>query len=607
MKLQFAFGNPTRSKRKSKAKGVAKGRKKKKTVHVSKAGRMHKKKHKKHHAKKHHAKKRHGKRNPEYFKVFKGGKEVYQSRQFLDADEERGARSKIASALAKYKGLPLGAAKAAALKEYYKTGSLQKALKMKEAELKTRDAYAKEGALIKKIVTGAHAPRAKHSKMSGDEKHLASLKEQYKKASGAGKSELLKKMLKLSTKITKAHKSVKKKEAAATKKAMGAWAKAASGVVKPKRKSKGSKVAKKKKKTKAKPKSKSKVKRKTVRKPKHTVKRKTTKAKSHKAKHKAKSHKAKHKAKSHKAKGSHAKRGKKKKYVKMIKHRHSIQTRHIRKGGTTSFKAKKHKRHYSVKSYFGKGKKKVKMTGRISVNKKGLHGIFKINPFRRLKNMVNIKAEKITGHSNAELIGLAVGGASVPFFNKLMSKFAPALTTTVSNYVGAQNAGAVLPILGGIAINVIAELDAVRKYRKTSDAMRVVGEGMTAAGVISLAMGVSNNYVLPMVGPSIGLAGVPYGMNGVPYGMNGIPSGLGIYPQLNGVQYTPDMHGVQYTPMSGINYTPDMSGVDFGSANYGGGGGTVVQTPGDFGADWSQDSIAEHWGDEDDELSSAMN
>lgn len=219
-----------------------------------------------------------------------------------------------------------------------------------------------------------------------------------------------------------------------------------------------------------------------------------------------------------------------------------------------------------------------------------------------MKNIISPKVEQsvrtYVGHSTGDLVGLAIGGASVPFFNRLLSRYAPGVANMIANAVGPQNAGAVIPILGGIVFNAIAEVDAVRRQGMVHDALRAIGEGMSAAGVIGLSMGISQQQILPRIGPVLGLSGMPYGMNG-------IPEGMGIYPQLSGVEYFP-MSGVEYFPMSGINYTPAGDAANFGSANYGGNVG-YHQSPSDFGADWSQDSIADHFNSEDDELSSAMN
>ena len=92
---------------------------------------------------------------------------------------------------------------------------------------------------------------------------------------------------------------------------------------------------------------------------------------------------------------------------------------------------------------------------------------------------------------------------------------------------------------------------------------------------------------------------------------------------MSGVIYTPRLSGINYTPnMSGINYTPNMgimpqmgiipqlgSRADFGAADYGGGGGYTQAhnfSSADFGADFSSDSEAEHWGSEEDLLTSQM-
>lgn len=296
-----------------------------------------------------------------------------------------------------------------------------------------------------------------------------------------------------------------------------------------------------------------------------------------------------------KTKGESVKKAKRKKAKKAKKT--SKRTRKSKAKRTRKSKAKRVRRSKSRKSAKRAKRRGVKVV-RVGKKKSGGRRRTKLsNPFRSMKMKKLIPAgldkgmKAYLGHSGTEVVGLAIGGASVPFFNRALAKFLPGVASTISNAVGPQNAGAVIPILGGIIFNCIAEVGAVKKQKGLHDTLRVIGDGMSAAGVIGLAMGVSQQQILPRIGPVIGLAGMPYGM--------------GIYPQLNGVEYFP-MSGVEYFPMSGVNYTPAGGDANFGAANYGGDAG-YHQSPADFGADWSQDSIAEHWGTEDDELSSAMN
>ncbi|NJM09357.1 MAG: hypothetical protein HC883_00195 [Bdellovibrionaceae bacterium] len=152
------------------------------------------------------------------------------------------------------------------------------------------------------------------------------------------------------------------------------------------------------------------------------------------------------------------KKSTKRRYPKMIAHKHAKTTRHIKKGSTAKVSARKRKGSYKISTHFGKGKKRVKLTGRLRASKTGLKGTFKINPFRRnpLKNIA-AQTKKYLGLDAAELTSLALGGALVPVTNGLVGKFAPKVASTISQYVGPQAAGSVLPILAGIALNAVAE------------------------------------------------------------------------------------------------------------------------------------------------------
>jgi len=108
-------------------------------------------------------------------------------------------------------------------------------------------------------------------------------------------------------------------------------------------------------------------------------------------------------------------------------------------------------------------------------------------------------------------------------------------------------------------------------------------------------MGLSQKYVAP----ALGLSGINYTPN---------MHGLGIMPQLNGINFTPSM-GIM-PQLNGINYTPSMGSVDFGSANYGGDGGSKEARTqnSDFGAWDSSDSEANSdMADEDNSYASSMN
>lgn len=357
----------------------------------------------------------------------------------------------------------------------------------------------------------------------------------------------------------------------------------------------GSKVAKKKKKKGGKKAAKKATK-------KASSKRKGGKRKSRKGKRRSKAQKAalrkmlaaaKKARKAKKGGKRRSRKGKKRRYPKMVAHKHAKSTRHIRKGSTAKVSARKKKGSYRISTHFGKGKKRVRMTGRLRASKSGLKGSFKINPFRRnpLKNIA-AQTKKYMGLDAAELTSLALGGALVPIANGLVGKYAPKVASTISQYVGPQAAGSVLPILAGVALNAVAEHGV--KSGAGHEYLKKAGEGLAAAGVIGLTMSLAQQYLSPMIGLS----------------------GMGIMPTLNGINYTP-MRGINYTPsMRGINYTPSMrgmgimpqlNGVDFGAANYGGDGGSreASTQASDFGA-W-QSSDSEFQSDEDNNYSSSMN
>ena len=288
------------------------------------------------------------------------------------------------------------------------------------------------------------------------------------------------------------------------------------------------------------------------------------------------------------------KSSKRRRRSKMITHTHAKSTRHIRKGSKAKFSARKRKGRYKISTHFGKGKKKVRVSGSARVTKSGLKGMFKINPFRSnpMKNL-SAQTKKYMGLDAAELTSLAVGGALVPLANGAVARFAPTLASQISQYVGPQAAGSIIPILLGVVANAVAEHGV--KSGQAHDLLKKAGEGLAAAGVIGLAMSMSQKYVAPAVG-----------MSGILY--TPTMRGMGIMPTMNGINYTPDMRGINYTPMSGMGIMPQLAGADFGAADYGGGGGSRearTQTS-DFGAWDSQDSEAFNM-DEENSYGSSMN
>lgn len=485
MKLQFAFGNPRKAKRKSKS--VAKSRKAKKTKKVKaksqKVGRV---------AKSKRRKRSFGRRkkNPEASIIKKGGRVIGREFSPLSRREADAAEGKAKSLLAKYKSAPLGAEKNAYMKELVK---LKNQLGKRSKYLKTIERYAEDGASISKF-------------------DLA------KKGEG--------KMAKRRKKKKKSSRKVRKVKAKAAKKAV-------------KRKSKKRKV-----------------------KASGKKRRSSRRRKSKKIVH-ASAPKASKRRKSKKRKG-----GKRRRRARMITHKHASSTRHIKKGTSFRFKTKSKR-----------GKRSITVSGRV-----------KVNPFRRnpMKNL-SAQSKKYLGIEASELTALAVGGLAVPVINSLAGKYIPTVVTKINEYVGPQAVGSVLPIIAGIALNAVAEHGV--KSGQGNKALKIAGEGLAAAGIIGLAMGLSQKYITP----AMGLSGVNY-----------TPSmrGMGIVPQLNGVNYTPSMRG-----MGDVRYTPTMRGPDFGSANYGGNGGSREASTqrADFGADFSQDSEADHFQDDENSLSSSMN
>lgn len=300
--------------------------------------------------------------------------------------------------------------------------------------------------------------------------------------------------------------------------------------------------------------------------------------------------------KGHKPKSRKGKKSRKKKhsYPKMYTHRHSKKTRHITKGSVAKFSAKGKRNRYKFRSHFGKGKKKVSVSGSVRVSKSGLKGRMKINPYRR--NPMKDVAKKALGLDTHELQLLAVGAAAAPISAALLPRI-PGVNKVIAmfaQYIPAKYQTAGVNLLVGAGFNLLADQKFVPAGAKKPVSM--IGEGLAAAAVIQL--------VSSVVSDGLKAAGM---------------SGFGIMPQLNGINYTP-MRGINYTPnMRGINYTPQMrgmgvmpqlSGPDFGrSPNYGGGGGSseARTSPADFGACNSQDSESDWFGDEDDNQSSSMN
>lgn len=195
-----------------------------------------------------------------------------------------------------------------------------------------------------------------------------------------------------------------------------------------------------------------------------------------------------------------------------------------------------------------------------------------------------VTLENALGLKTGEITGLVLGGALVPVVNTYLPRI-PGMSTvvsTINQYAGPQAAGSVVPILVGAGLNLGSDYASgdTRRY------MEMAGRGMVTAGLIGLTVSL-------------------------------VQKAMGMMSPMAGINFTPSMRGINYTPtMRGINYTPRMgimpqlgSRADFGSADYGGGGGYTEahnRSSADFGADMSSDSIAEHWGSEEDMLTSQM-
>lgn len=273
-------------------------------------------------------------------------------------------------------------------------------------------------------------------------------------------------------------------------------------------------------------------------------------------------------------------RRKKRSYPKMITHRHAKSTRHIKKGAKAGFKLKKKsKRSQSLVGHGKFGKKGPKFTIRARKSKRGLSGSVKINP--RRKNPMAVTIENALGLRTGEITGLVLGGALVPVVNTYLPRIPgmSAVVSTINEYAGPQAAGSIVPILVGAGLNLGADYASgdTRRY------MEMAGKGMVTAGLIGLTVSL-----------------VQKGM--------GMMAGINYTPAMRGINYTPTMRGINYTPKMGI--MPQLgSRADFGAADYGGGGGYTEahnRSRADFGADMSSDSQADHWGSEDDMLSSQM-
>jgi len=299
------------------------------------------------------------------------------------------------------------------------------------------------------------------------------------------------------------------------------------------------------------------------------------------------------KKKASKKKASKRKSGKRraKKRSRTAYHKHARSTHHITKGSTAKWSARKERGAYKITAKFGRGKRKVRMTGTARIKKGGiLKGIFKFNPFGRnpmfAKKMRSSKIESYLGVDGAELGALVIAAGASPFVKKGVMKLFDmvGMGSTVAPYLDT-----VATVGTGVAINAAIEAGYGRKLGQAEGAVQHLADAMILIGLVQSAYQVAG-----MVMAKTGLSGVLY------------------TPSMRGVNYTPSMRGMGIVPqLSGINYTPSMSGAaDFGAADYGGGGGYTEEhnrSSADFGAYQSSDSEAEGLESQDNSYSSSMN
>lgn len=503
MKLQFAFGNPRKGKRKKtrQAKSVAKRKKKTKTKSVIKRAKRKSKKRKAKVARipnfskavKVAKRKKMRRKNPRAALIKKKGKIIGREHSPLNTKERKALDGKLKEAMGRYKAAPMASkAKAKARKV------LSSAISTAKTKFAKDDAYQKTLARYREDVD-------------------VSVTEFDTKEKGAKVAKKKRKSKKTSTKRRK-------------KKAVKASA--------PKK-----------------------------------VKRKKTKTKRRKSRKSKKVSAAKTKRSSKRRGSKKRKSGKKRRRARMIKHSHSSAQRHIKKGTSFRFKTKAKR-----------GKRSITVSGRV-----------KVNPFRRnpMKNL-SAQSKKYLGLDAAELGSLALGGALVPIVNAGIGKVpgADKLVAFINGYVGPQATGSIIPILMGAALNFAGD----KASGQGKEYLKMAGEGLAAAGVVGLIMGLSQTYVAP----ALGLSGINYTPNGM-RGINYTPN-MGIMPQMNGINYTPAMNG--------MGIMPQLNGADFGSANYGGDGGSPEASTqrSDFGAWDSADSEAgSDMEDGDNSYSSSMN
>ncbi len=300
--------------------------------------------------------------------------------------------------------------------------------------------------------------------------------------------------------------------------------------------------------------------------------------------HKRAKHAKKHAKKASKKRSSKrgSRRRRKSRRSRMTTHTHAQSTRHVRKGSKAKFSARKRKGSYQIKTKFGKGRKKVRVSGRARIRKGVLKGFFKINPFRR--NPMTDKLKAALGLDMKDVQLLAVGAAAAPLAAALAPRVpgVKQLVAFVAPYIPLKYQGAGINLVLGALCNLAADQSFTPAQARKP--LSVVGEGLVAASIIQLVSSAVADGL-----KATGMAGI-----------NFTPS-MGIMPQLNGINYTPRSMGIQ----------PQLNGItnrgDFGAPGDYGGNAGYHQSRADFGADWSQDSEPDQSGDDSDQHSSSMN
>lgn len=132
---------------------------------------------------------------------------------------------------------------------------------------------------------------------------------------------------------------------------------------------------------------------------------------------------------------------------------------------------------------------------------------------------MGLNTKKLVGLDTDQVMALALGGAAVPIINSVMGKV-PGVNQVVSMINGAlgpQVAGSAVPVIFGVALNLILDSKLGSKVPAGGKKYgKLIAEGAAAAGIMGIAMSMSQKYVAPMVG------GVMSGINFTPRSMAGI-------------------------------------------------------------------------------------